>query len=106
MHVITTTFLYFTECDNGKYGKDCGETCPCDDDHTDVCDKVSGGCTCSEGWTGKFCNIDVDKCKSILCQENAVCKNQNGIYGCDCNKGYWMRDQTCEGMDITENISM
>ncbi|KAL5014723.1 hypothetical protein ScPMuIL_008993 [Solemya velum] len=83
------------ECDDDQYGKNCNETCECDMDHTAKCDKVDGQCTCQTGWTGTFCRNDMDECKTLSCQANADCKNNNGSYTCECKKGYKLTGVEC-----------
>ena len=57
-----------TQCEKGKYGKDCKYECGCKNGA--LCDPESGQCKCAAGWKGVFC----DK----VCPE--------GKYGADCSK--------------------
>eukprot|EP00058_Branchiostoma_floridae_P001874 XP_002587362.1 hypothetical protein BRAFLDRAFT_231364 [Branchiostoma floridae] len=44
------------QCEEGKFGEDCTETCHCLDDV--ACDRVTGHCpndTCAGGWVGEIC---------------------------------------------------
>ncbi|XP_060064498.1 delta-like protein D isoform X2 [Ylistrum balloti] len=63
------------ECNAGCYGDLCQFNCLCENNAT--CDKMTGQCTCSKGWTGVYCQ---DECP-------------RGTYGANCS-------QTCR-CDVT-----
>jgi len=41
------------ECEKGKYGANCDQTCQCVNDAD--CDVVTGQCRCRPGWIGALC---------------------------------------------------
>ena len=51
-------------------------------------------CQCEPGWTGAECDVDIDECQSIPCQNNASCENLVGDYSCTCPDQY--RGKDCE----------
>ncbi|KAL4224542.1 Epidermal growth factor-like protein 6 [Mactra antiquata] len=59
-----------------------------------------GDFDCFPGYTGKFCNYDIDECSSgaTLCPgQNEHCVNTEGSYNCSCNNGW-------EGPDCMNDI--
>ncbi|KAK7143168.1 hypothetical protein R3I93_014362 [Phoxinus phoxinus] len=70
-----------------------------------VCEKtcVNGGscirpnhCSCPRGWTGRYCQIDVDECKEgHRCSQK--CVNTLGSYRCVCQEGFSLAEDeiTC-----------
>ena len=46
-------------------------------------------CSCTKGWTGHDCSIDVNECRlnETLCQQN--CENTEGSYTCSCYPGFY-----------------
>ncbi|XP_070193808.1 multiple epidermal growth factor-like domains protein 11 [Littorina saxatilis] len=70
------------ECETGTYGHNCTQTCSagCED----VCDKVSGHCTCKPGWLGPACDAECE----------------TGTYGHNCT-------QTCSAgcEDVCDKVS-
>lgn len=89
----------FVDCEKGKYGDNCALNCTCQAENTDVCDKVSGNCTCKKGWKGSTCTVDIDECENTtICQANSVCQNTNGSYSCNCDNGYSLAAGKCVGM--------
>ena len=92
--------LWFTdsECDNGHYGTDCSTACSCHPGNTESCDKVTGKCNCTNGWTGVNCTKDIDECNdttNAICPTNSECENLNGTYRCICNDGFSMAEGQC-----------
>ncbi|XP_027043630.1 uncharacterized protein LOC113671585 [Pocillopora damicornis] len=52
---------------------------------------VNYTCACnSSGWTGNFCEQDVNECKKGLhgCHADATCNNTEGSYNCFCKVGF------------------
>ncbi|XP_022804944.1 protein kinase C-binding protein NELL2-like isoform X1 [Stylophora pistillata] len=59
----------------------------CQNDAKCVNQETNYSCTCnSSGWTGTFCEKDVNECKEGLnrCHANATCYNTEGSYNCSC----------------------
>lgn len=81
--------LSWTECLNGFYGDNCASECPCI--HFESCDHVSGACTCSAGWEGAHCDVDVDECEDnehTCTADHDMCVNTEGSFRCACEVGY------------------
>ena len=55
-----------------------------------TCTDSLGGylCTCSPGFTGLKCQINIDDCVAHACQNNATCLDSVGDYSCSCEYGY------------------
>lgn len=51
-------------------------------------------CHCLEGYTGSYCQKEINECDSAPCQNGAVCKDLVGTYQCQCAKGF--QGQNCE----------
>ena len=60
-----------------------------------------GICDCASGYTGQFCEVDVNECETmnIRCSGNGQCLDEVNSYTCVCDPGYTGRD--CEE-DIDE----
>ena len=48
-----------TECPFNKYGENCAKTCDCV--NANECNPTTG-CICKNGYTGTYCEIDIDEC--------------------------------------------
>ncbi|KAK3579269.1 hypothetical protein CHS0354_033347 [Potamilus streckersoni] len=96
LHVIRVS----TPCESPTYGQNCNETCECE--HAAIrCDNVKG-CICSEGWTGKHCQEDVDECQiPNICKDSfKICQNTNGSFLCNCVNGYMFNaNGSCQDID-------
>ncbi|XP_055854363.1 protein crumbs isoform X1 [Episyrphus balteatus] len=57
-------------------------------------------CQCSIGYTGRFCEIDINECDPEPCQNGGECKDSIGSYSCNCT-GTGFEGQMCE-IDIDE----
>lgn len=44
-------------------------------------------CTCTAGWTGAYCTVDVNECLATPCKRG-LCQNTVGGYSCACPAGY------------------
>lgn len=56
-HIITCFMdgiLTCAGCPAGFYGQNCEEVCQCQNGAE--CDFITGGCTCTIGWSGEYCN--------------------------------------------------
>lgn len=59
-------------------------------------------CTCSLGYTGLYCETDIDDCASSPCQNGGQCIDLVGGYRCRCD-GTGFEGNNCEN-DINECI--
>lgn len=57
-------------------------------------------CKCQPGYTGKYCETEIDECASTPCQNNATCTDLLADYRCDCS-GTGFTGSNCE-IDIDE----
>ncbi|XP_071115843.1 uncharacterized protein [Haliotis cracherodii] len=88
--LLVTTFMAVqgnTECEWGKYGKHCNQTCPRNcafvpPSNLQYCTRDTGKCSegCQRGWHGYLCNQDC----SVNCL-NKTCNQQTGhcTHGCN-----------------------
>lgn len=51
-------------------------------------------CHCADGYTGSYCQREINECESAPCQNGAACKDLIGYYSCQCTKGF--QGQNCE----------
>ena len=51
-------------------------------------------CHCQDGYTGSYCQDEINECESAPCQNGATCKDLIGSYSCQCTKGF--QGQNCE----------
>lgn len=59
-------------------------------------------CQCSIGYTGKYCEIEINECESQPCQNNGQCIDSIGSFECNCtNTGF--NGVLCEN-DIDECV--
>ena len=45
-------------------------------------------CQCAQGYSGKFCGLNIDECAPNPCQNNGVCISGLDSYSCKCQGGY------------------
>ncbi|XP_078381379.1 uncharacterized protein LOC144664131 [Oculina patagonica] len=63
----------------------------CQNNATCVNSHMNYTCVCnSSGWSGDYCEKDIDECKEALygCHSNASCINTRGSYNCTCKPGF------------------
>ncbi|KAJ8307100.1 hypothetical protein KUTeg_015184 [Tegillarca granosa] len=75
-------------CDSLHWGPNCTNQCKCGQ-YSDGCDPVRG-CLCRSGWTGEYCNVNIDECstKQDTCTIFETCVDTPGSYSCQCHNGY------------------
>ena len=66
-------------CQNGGHCQDIGN---------------SHKCVCAEGYSGSYCQHEVNECANNPCQNGATCKDLIANYQCVCPKGY--QGKNCE----------
>ncbi|XP_015686578.1 neurogenic locus notch homolog protein 1-like, partial [Protobothrops mucrosquamatus] len=49
-------------------------------------------CHCQPGYTGSYCEEQVDECSPNPCQNGATCTDYLGGYSCECVAGYHGRN--------------
>ncbi|MEO6193299.1 MAG: calcium-binding EGF-like domain-containing protein [Thermoanaerobaculia bacterium] len=54
-----------------------------------TCDDLTGNpsCTCEPGYTGTFCDVEIDECESSPCAYG-TCVDGHNSYSCQCQPGY------------------
>lgn len=74
-----------TECCPGHGGDNCYPQCDENCGPNQEC-SAPNNCTCTEGWMGKDCNIDINECISgtNMCEFQETCENYDGSYNCSC----------------------
>lgn len=53
-----------SKCEQGYFGKNCGQVCQCEESHHFGCDPITGRCICKPEWRG--INIIFNKLYYIL----------------------------------------
>lgn len=56
-------------------------------------------CKCRDGFTGTFCEIDINECQSSPCQNGGTCIDLENSYACYCPDGYF-RPTHCPSQSI------
>lgn len=51
-------------------------------------------CHCLDGYTGSYCQDEINECESAPCQNGATCKDLIGSYSCHCARGF--QGHNCE----------
>ena len=61
-------------------------------------------CVCNAGYTGMYCEVEIDKCDSLntTCNGNGQCTNEGNSHRCVCNPKF--TGETCSDvlLPITE----
>ncbi|XP_060607327.1 sushi, von Willebrand factor type A, EGF and pentraxin domain-containing protein 1-like [Ruditapes philippinarum] len=80
-------------CDNRRVDNNCDNT-PCHNGGT-CRDSIEGfSCACERGFTGSFCEINIDDCLDNACDNNATCIDGHDKYTCVCPAGF--KGDLCE----------
>ncbi|XP_033100317.1 fibropellin-1-like [Anneissia japonica] len=97
---------FFVCCDpaNAEPTSVCGpnecESNPCLNNGTCHDESKSFSCTCTEGFQGEICEIDINDCVEHACQNGATCYDKVNDYFCDCSPG-WEGDNCELGKKLT-----
>ncbi|XP_067666943.1 uncharacterized protein [Haliotis asinina] len=80
--IYTDSYNSSCVCPDGKWGRDCNETCSVGCIST--CHRWTGGChsTCKQCHWGSDCSLTYDNC---MCTETGVCKCKEGYLGSTCD---------------------
>ncbi|XP_059150288.1 fibrillin-1-like [Physella acuta] len=87
-------------CTGDTWGINCQHSCSCGLG-AESCSPVSG-CVCKHGFTGFYCETDIDECieGSVICKSNEVCVNIPGNASCVCKSGFKISDNnSCSDID-------
>lgn len=52
-------------------------------------------CNCTAGYTGEFCDVNIDECMNNKCKNNSTCIDGIANFTCVCQNGYegWLCDE-------------
>ncbi|XP_041369439.1 protein crumbs-like isoform X2 [Gigantopelta aegis] len=100
---MESEYGYVCNCSDQFTGRLCDtdvnrncSTSPCRNDSSDGCSDISGStapstafnCSCLPGYTGAICDIPIDFCTSLPCQNGGNCTSSNQSYTCQCQDGF------------------
>ncbi|KAG8447523.1 hypothetical protein GDO86_014865 [Hymenochirus boettgeri] len=97
-----TSHPLYTCCPGWKKTETYSHTCnralcqlPCQNGGTCVSLNI---CECTAGWSGIYCQKDVDECKSGAHRCSQLCVNSAGSFHCECVDGYQLAGdgKTCD----------
>ena len=83
------TLSFRVVCAENYYGPNCSQFC-------------TDNCTCDPGFTGEFCQTNIDDCVGVNCSGNGECVDGINSFICNCNTGY---TGTLCNSDIDECLS-
>ena len=72
----------------------CVEINPCTSDPCihGSCSDLSGpsafSCSCDPGWTGTYCQYNIDDCASEPCKHDGICSDMVNGFQCNCTEGW------------------
>ncbi|CAI9727905.1 locus notch homolog 1-like isoform X1 [Octopus vulgaris] len=83
------TYQIRTYCSQGYYGPSCAVRCeiPIIEQVRFMCNN-NGKRVCKPGFSGSFCNLNADVCRSSPCKNGATCTVQGSMFKCYCIPGY------------------
>ena len=68
---------------------DCFPVSHCFNDAECAADFQSFSCSCTLGFTGRLCDIDIDECEASSCATGSTCVDLIGMTQCDCPPEHW-----------------
>lgn len=71
--LFSSIFIFSSPCQNGG-------TCV----DSNGFESHSSSCLCAPGFTGEFCEINIDACESNPCLNGGTCTNHGLVYACVC----------------------
>ena len=69
------TLSFRVVCAENYYGPNCFQFC-------------RDNCGCDPGFTGEFCQTNIDECVGVNCSGNGVCLDGVNSFTCQCNPGF------------------
>ena len=78
---------------------DVSEDALCQHHGTCINTEDSHRCICTSGYTGSYCETEINECASHPCYNGATCEDLLGDYKCKCKRGY--QGLHCE-LDVDE----
>ena len=99
-------------CLNGYIGELCNERNRCGElavnCNNGQCVSNPLGCICDAGYSGTFCDGNIDDCVGVTCSSRGNCRDGVVTYTCDCDSGYTGSNceteiNECEGVDCSGN---
>lgn len=68
---------------------DCYPINPCLNNGECIAGFQSFSCFCTLGFTGSFCNVNIDECEALSCANGSTCVDMIGMARCDCPVDVW-----------------
>ncbi|KAK7474971.1 hypothetical protein BaRGS_00033782 [Batillaria attramentaria] len=81
---------YYFVCQYNETGSQCGPgSTLCKNGATCIPTCSGERCECLPGFTGLWCESEIDECSSRPCENGGLCRNHINKYMCDCKRGYY-----------------
>ncbi|KAK6971066.1 latent-transforming growth factor beta-binding protein 4, partial [Biomphalaria glabrata] len=92
-------------CNSGTWGLQCANSCACGLG-ADHCDSRTG-CVCKAGYTGSYCDQDLDECSNgaLKCNITEKCINLPGTATCNCLDGFEIVNGSCKDVNECSSIT-